>query len=45
MADHLAEHISASKKLIYEGVAHMINLEEPDRLNSDLVGFLRDVSK
>lgn len=41
IADVLAERIPGAKKIVYEGAAHMINLEQPDRFNSDLLNFLR----
>lgn len=41
IANLLAEQIPGAKKIVYEGAAHMINLEQPDRFNSDLLNFLR----
>lgn len=40
IADVLAEGIHGARKIVYEGAAHMINLEQPERFNSDLLGFL-----
>jgi 3-oxoadipate enol-lactonase len=40
MADLFADKIPHAKKIVYEGAAHMINLEEPERFNADLREFL-----
>jgi 3-oxoadipate enol-lactonase len=45
IGNQMAELIPGSKKLVYEGAAHMINLEEPDRFNSDLIAFLQGGSE
>jgi len=37
---HLEEHIPNSSRVDIPGVAHMVNLEAPDRFNEVLLGFL-----
>lgn len=41
MADLFSTEIPNSTKIVYEGVAHMINLEQPERFTSDLLEFLK----
>lgn len=40
IAEEFYEHIPGSTKVVYEGAAHMINLERPERFNSDLLDFM-----
>jgi 3-oxoadipate enol-lactonase len=40
---HLADAVPQARLEIFEGVAHMINLEQPDRFNSVLRDFLDGV--
>ncbi len=40
LAKKLNRRITGSLLSVYEGVGHMLNLEEPDRFNSDLGAFL-----
>lgn len=40
-ADHMANGIPGASRIEYEGVAHMINLEKPERFNADLLAFLK----
>ena len=42
IADHLAANIPGATKAVYEGAAHMINLEFPDRFNAELSTFLKE---
>jgi 3-oxoadipate enol-lactonase len=42
-SDFIASEIPGAKKLTYEGVAHMVNLERPARFNADLMAFLNEV--
>lgn len=43
IADKFHEQIPGSTKIVYEGAAHMINLEQPERFNSDLVAFITGI--
>lgn len=42
MADFLVQHIPASRKLIFAGAAHMLNMEIPDRFNQAVLDFLAE---
>ncbi len=37
---YLAEHVAGARLEVFEGAAHMLNLEQPDRFNRLLRGFL-----
>ena len=39
----LAENISGARLEIFEGVAHMVNLEQPDRFTAVVLDFLADI--
>lgn len=36
----LADGISGAEKIVYPGVAHMLNMEIPDQFNADVLAFL-----
>lgn len=39
-AEFLANSVEGAKKVVFEGVAHMVNMEEPERFNRVVVEFL-----
>ncbi|MFN2609789.1 MAG: alpha/beta fold hydrolase [Actinomycetota bacterium] len=43
VANEFEKQIPTCRKIIYEGVAHMVNLEQPQRFNADLLAFLSDI--
>ncbi|MBZ0320353.1 MAG: alpha/beta hydrolase [Anaerolineae bacterium] len=40
IADQLARDIPNAEKIVYPGVAHMLNMEIPDQFNADVLAFL-----
>ena len=40
LSEQLHERINGSRLLIYPNTGHMVNLEQPERLNADLKVFL-----
>jgi pimeloyl-ACP methyl ester carboxylesterase len=44
IADIMAERIAGAKKVVMPGVGHMSNMEDPDRFNEIVLGFLAEVS-
>jgi 3-oxoadipate enol-lactonase len=43
-ADRLAEGIAGARKVVFEGVAHVPPMEQPERFNRTVLEFLREVS-
>ncbi len=41
---YLAGRVPGARLEVFEGVAHLINLEQPDRFNRVLRGFLDEMS-
>jgi pimeloyl-ACP methyl ester carboxylesterase len=39
-ADYLAKSVEGAKKIVFEGVAHMVNMEQPERFNQVVLEFL-----
>ncbi len=44
IADILEERIAGTKKVVMPGVGHMSNMEDPERFNEIVLGFLAEVS-
>lgn len=44
MAEMFHQQVQGSSKITYEGVAHMVNLDQPHRFNSDLLDFLTSIT-
>ena len=42
-ADYLANNVEGAKKIPFEGVAHMVNMEQPERFNRVVLDFLEGV--
>jgi pimeloyl-ACP methyl ester carboxylesterase len=40
----LTQHIRGARQYIYQGVAHMVNLEAPQRFNQDVLAFLHPLA-
>lgn len=40
-ADYLASQVKGAKKIVFEGVAHMVNMEQPERFNKVVLEFLK----
>jgi pimeloyl-ACP methyl ester carboxylesterase len=40
--EHLAKNIPNAKHIIIDGVAHMINMEKPQRFNEEVKKFLAE---
>lgn len=45
IGEHLVAAVPGARKHVFEGVAHMINLERPDEFNGIVLGFLKDAGK
>ena len=43
--EHLARHVEGARKHVFEGVAHMDNLERPKEFNKLVAEFLEEVSR
>jgi pimeloyl-ACP methyl ester carboxylesterase len=43
-ADIMTERIPGAKKIVMSGVGHMSNIEDPDRFNEIVLGFLAEVA-
>jgi 3-oxoadipate enol-lactonase len=43
IADQLAREIPGARKIVFEKVAHMVNMEQPARFNQVVLDFLADV--
>ena len=44
IADIMTERISGAKKVVMPGVGHMANMEDPERFNDIVLGFLAEMS-
>ncbi len=42
-ADYVADKVEGAKKIVFGGVAHMVNMEEPKRFNKVVLDFLASV--
>ncbi|HKP53734.1 MAG TPA: alpha/beta hydrolase [Chloroflexia bacterium] len=42
-ANYLASSVEGAKRIVFEGVAHMVNMEQPERFNRVVLDFLSDV--
>jgi pimeloyl-ACP methyl ester carboxylesterase len=40
----MTERIPGAKKIVMSGVGHMSNMEDPDRFNEIVLGFLAEVA-
>jgi 3-oxoadipate enol-lactonase len=36
----LAQHVAGARKVVFPGVAHMVNMEQPERFNAAVLAFL-----
>jgi pimeloyl-ACP methyl ester carboxylesterase len=42
-ADYLANNVEGAKLVPFKGVAHMVNMEQPERFNQVVLDFLNEV--
>lgn len=45
IADALERGIAGAQKVVMPGVGHMVNMEDPERFNEIVLGFLAEVSQ
>jgi 3-oxoadipate enol-lactonase len=41
-ANHLTTEIAGARKVVFPGVVHMVNMEQPERFNQIVLEFLAD---
>ncbi len=45
MAEYMGQHIPGARKVVIPGVAHMVNMEQPERFNELVLEFLDSVGQ
>ncbi len=44
-ADYVAQNIAGAQKIVFRGVAHMVNMEQPDEFNRIVLDFLNELDQ